>query len=160
MDNTFKRLRKLHGVWKGRGNGKFPTIDSFEYQEHIEFEVNLAYPLIHYEQKTILLPDQQSSHWESGFIRLLDDDVIELSNAQDSGRVEVLRGKMINLSDDGYELDFVSIVLANDPRMVNSKRLFKLTNNTLEYHQSMVTHTTDEAVMLPHLYAKLSKVVD
>ena len=158
MNQIFERLSKLQGSWKGRGTGKFPTIDSFEYEEHLEFEVNLAYPLIHYEQKTILLPNQEPSHWESGFIRVLDEGLIELANSQDSGRVEVLQGKMIDLSEDECEIDLVSIALANDPRMVKTRRVFKLTENTLEYEQSMATTTTDEAIILPHLYATLSKV--
>ena len=111
MNNSFKILSKLQGSWKGKGEGEFPTIDSFEYEEHIVFEVNSAYPLIHYEQKTILLPNQEPSHWESGFIRILDGDVIELSNSQDSGRVEVLQGKIINHPEGGYEIDLVSTVL-------------------------------------------------
>ena len=158
MNSIFEQLSKLHGSWSGTGKGKFPTIDSFEYQEHLHFEVNLAYPLIYYEQKTILLPTQEPSHWESGFIRVLDDSVIEISNSQDSGRVEVLRGKMSNLSDIGYEMEFTSVALANDPRMVKSKRVFKVTANTLEYSQSMATNTTEEPIMFPHLCSVLTKV--
>jgi len=158
MDNIFERLSKLQGSWMGKGHGKFPTIDSFEYEEHLHFEVHLAYPLIHYEQKTILLPTQEPSHWESGFIRVLDDGVIEISNSQDSGRVEVLQGNMSKLSDDGYEMEFASIALANDPRMVKTTRAFKVTDNTLECHQSMATNTTKEPIMLPHLYSILTRV--
>ena len=160
MDEILKRLAKLHGSWKGKGNGKFPTIDSFEYEEHLDFEVNLSYPLIHYEQKTVLLPSQEPSHWESGFIRVLDDGMIEISNSQDSGRVEVLQGVMRNLSNisDEYEMEFVSIALANDPRLVNTRRVFKVTNNTLEYSKFMTTNTTEKPMLLPHLHSILTKV--
>jgi len=158
LNNILEKLSKLHGSWKGKGRGEFPTIDSFEYEEHLHFEVNLAYPLIHYEQKTTLLPNQEPSHWETGFIRVLDDGTIEIANSQDSGRVEVLQGEISNLVDAGYKMEFASIALANDPRMIKTKRVFKVTDDTLEYHQSMTTNTTEEVIMLPHLYAKLTKV--
>ena len=158
MDHIIKKLSVLHGSWKGKGEGKFPTIDSFKYEEHLHFEVNLAYPLIHYEQKTILLSTQEPSHWESGFIRVLDEGIIEISNSQESGRVEVLQGKMSKISDIGYQLGFTSIALANDPRLVKTSREFEVTGNTLECHQSMTTNTTQKSIMLPHLHSILTKV--
>ena len=158
MRNIIENLSKLHGSWKGIGTGKFPTIDSFKYEEHLRFEVNLAYPLIHYEQKTILLPTQEASHWESGFIRVIDDDVIEMSNSQDSGRVEILQGEMSKVSDAGFELKLVSITLAHDSRLISTERIFKMIDNTLECYQSMATNTTDEPTLLPHLHSKLTKL--
>ncbi len=160
LDGILEKLAKLHGSWKGKGKGKFPTIDSFEYEEHLHFEVDLSYPLIHYEQKTVLLPSEEPSHWESGFIRVLDSGMIEISNSQDSGRVEVLQGTMKNLSNISleYEMEFVSIVLANDSRLVNTRRVIKVTNNTLEYSKFMATNTTEKPMMLPHLHSILTKV--
>ena len=46
------RLRALLGKWGGRGSGGFPTIDAFEYDEHLAFEANDVEPLLHYEQRT------------------------------------------------------------------------------------------------------------
>ena len=158
MNNIFKTLSSLHGSWKGKGRGKFPTIDSFEYEEQLDFEVNSTYPLIHYEQRTVLLSTQEPSHWESGFIRVVDDNYIEISNSQDSGRVEVLRGKMLVISDSSYELNLASISLGNDPRLKSTKRLIKVSNNSIEYNKFMHTHTTKESKMLPHLSATLNKV--
>jgi len=62
MSNVFKILSNLQGSWKGKGCGKFPTIDPFEYEEQLDFEVNSTYPLIHYVQRTILLPTKEPSH--------------------------------------------------------------------------------------------------
>jgi hypothetical protein len=151
-------LSNLHGSWKDKGSGKFPTIDSFEYEEQLDFEVNSTYPLIHYEQRTILLSTQEPSHWESGFIRVVDEDYIEISNSQDSGRVEVLRGKMLATSDSSYELNLVSISIENDPRLKSTQRLIKVTNDAIEYNKFMHTNTTKESKMLPHLSAFLNKV--
>lgn len=158
MSDIFKTLSNLQGSWKGKGHGKFPTIEPFEYEESLEFEVDSAYPLIHYEQRTVLLPTQEPSHWESGFIRVVDDHTVEISNSQDSGRVEILRGKLLITSDSSYELDLSSISLENDPRLIKTSRLIKVSNNSIEYKQFMHTNTTKESKILHHLTAVLERV--
>jgi hypothetical protein len=155
VDATMTRLSALEGIWRGRGSGNYPTIDSFEYDETLIFEPDASYPLIHYRQRTRLLPSGESSHWESGFIRPLDDGVVEVSNSQDSGRVEVLRGRL----DDGEPLRLVldSVVLDHDPRLVQTRRILTLQNGTLRYEVQMSTRTTPEPVLQTHLEAVLSR---
>ncbi len=150
------RLSALEGSWHGRGSGKYPTIDSFEYEETLTFEPDARYPLIHYEQRTRLLPSGEPSHWESGFIRPLDDGVIEVSNSQDGGRVEVLRGRLV----DGEPLKLVvdSVVLDHDPRLVQTRRILTLRDGTLRYEVQMSTRTTPEPRLQTHLEAVLSRV--
>ena len=65
---------------------------------------------------------------------------------------------MNHVSDAGYELEFTSIVLGNDPRLVKTSRKFKVTGSTLEYYKSMSTNTTQEPIMLPHLHSILTKI--
>ena len=69
------RLRVLHGTWRGRGAGDYPTIDAFKYEETLRFEFDSRYPMIHYEQRTFLMPSGEASHWESGFIRVVEGSV-------------------------------------------------------------------------------------
>lgn len=157
-EEILARLALLQGVWEGQGKGQFPTIDSFEYKEHLEFEVDLSYPLIHYQQRTILIPTNEHSHWESGFIRVLDNGRIEISNSQDSGRVEVLQGTMNVEPEENFEIEFSSIALANDPRLIQTKRILKLNKNKLIYNNYMITNTTDKPALLHHLSAKLERV--
>ena len=161
-EEVLARLALLQGVWEGQGKGQFPTIDSFEYKEHLEFEVDLSYPLIHYQQRTILIPTNEHSHWESGFIRVLDNGKIEISNSQDSGRVEVLQGTMTVGPDveleAQFEIEFSSIALANDPRLIQTKRILKLNKNKLTYDNYMITNTTDKPALLHHLSARLERV--
>ena len=88
------KLHFLLGTWSGIGNGQFPTIKSFTYSENLAFNFDGVNDLIHYEQRTWLAPDNTPSHWESGFIKPVEgeEDIFEISNSQDSGRVEVLKG--------------------------------------------------------------------
>ncbi len=156
-DDVIEKLGLLHGHWKGNGRGQFPTIDSFEYEETLVFEVALSYPLIHYQQRTVLTPSGESSHWECGFIRILEDGSIEVSNAQDGGRVEVLQGTMTSMADKAFALELTSIVLAHDPRLIKSKREFGLKDHLLSYKKYMATNTTDTPALLHHLSAELRK---
>ncbi len=119
-----------------------------------------SYPLIFYEQKTFLLPAREASHWESGFIRVLQNGLIEISNAQDSGRVEVLQGKMQvdHKIEFGFKIEFLSLHIANDARLVQTKRIFSVQNNNLNYRKFMATHTTPKPKLIQHLAADLIRI--
>jgi hypothetical protein len=152
-----ERLRCLAGVWKGEGSGSFPTIEPFTYDETLRLEFDRDYPLIHYEQRTRLLSTGEKSHWESGFIRVLDDGQVELSNAQGSGRVEVLRGVCVTGGDWALRLELDSVVFGNDPRLQRTRRVFTLQGDTLHYVKWMATWTTERRELLQHLEATLTR---
>lgn len=141
---TYK-LHYLLGIWEGKGEGKFPTIASFTYREILSFQFDGLNDLIHYEQKTWLTPSQEPSHWESGFIKAVEgqEDVFEISNSQDSGRVEVLRGKY-KYKNGQHVLHLKSRILQNDPRMKSSERKFVSEENELTYLVYMATQNTSE----------------
>src|SRR5260221_8243481 len=115
----------LEGIWSGEGRGEFPTVTSFDYRETLTFtrrdEKTLAY-----EQRTQKRYDGQSewleSHWENGFIRILENGELELTSAQ-IGRVEVLVGS-IESTNELFRIHFVSKTITNDPRMISSARRF------------------------------------
>ena len=161
IDEIMKALSVLSGSWKGRGVGNYPTIDPFEYDETLRFETDTGYPLIHYEQHTWLKPSGESSHWESGFIRPLEDGSIDLSNSQDSGRVEVLRGGL-QRSADGADLHLVldNVVLEHDSRLHRTRRTFTVRGEILHYVVYMATHTTPEPKLQQHLEARLKRNKD
>lgn len=161
IDAIMQRLGVLHGCWKGNGKGQYPTIDPFEYQENLCFEFDASYPLIHYDQKTVLLPTMEPSHWESGFIRVLESGLIEIANAQTGGRVEVLHGQLDSgsLSKEEFKIEFTSAVLANDPRLIQTKRVLSVKGHVLHYAQWMSTNTTPEPMLLPHLEAVLTRTL-
>ena len=163
IEQTIRRLGTLHGMWQGEGAGDYPTIEAFRYRETLVFELDSDYPMLHYEQRTVLLPDEEASHWESGFIRATEDGLIEISNSQDSGRVEVLRGKLLDGDDAGEDdlrIELDSIVLDHDPRLAGTRRVFCLRGNTLRYTTYMATHTTPEPLLQQHLEATLHRRPD
>jgi hypothetical protein len=113
---------------------------SFNYKETLTFNFDGLNDLIHYEQRTWLIPNDIPSHWESGFIKPIEDEenVFEISNSQDSGRVEVLRGKYFR-ENDTIILHFKMKLIQNDPRIVSSERIFTIEGNQLSYVKKMAT---------------------
>jgi hypothetical protein len=155
------KTHKLHfllGTWEGQGEGKFPTITPFTYREVFTFRFDGLNDLIHYEQQAWLTPDQSPSHWESGFIKAVEgeDDIFEISNSQDSGRIEVLKGTY-KLENGEHILHLKSKILQNDPRMRSSERKFVSIGSKLSYIVYMATQNTPDHQQ--HLEAELFKIV-
>jgi hypothetical protein len=152
-------LAPLLGTWRGTGRGHYPTIDSFEYVEELVFATNHCQPLFHYVQKTWKRgPNGEAAeplHSESGFLRCTPAGEFEISNAQDGGRVEVLRGAMAPNADANATLvlHFDSIVLAHDPRLLQTRRTFHLAAGVLRTTVEMAT------VRNPQLTAHLEAVL-
>nr|WP_243435941.1 FABP family protein [Acanthopleuribacter pedis] len=152
-----QHLTALIGRWHGRGSGHFPTIDDFAYDEELVFEANDHEPLLHYVQKTWRLEGGvrvEPLHWESGFVIPQENGTIEISNAQNGGRVEVLAGPL-KPTPNGFELDLASVVLTHDPRLHASHRLLRVAGNQLSYDVSM--ETTRVSPIHHHLRAELKR---
>ena len=147
----------LEGTWTGDGRGGFPGVTSFDFRETLVFtrrdEKNLAY-----EQKNQKLYDGQTeylpSHWESGFISILENGDLQLVNVQVGGRNEVLVGAVESVGMM-FRIHFVSKALNNDPRMVSSARTFELEGDTLRYEMEMQTTKVDQST--PHLKITLHR---
>jgi hypothetical protein len=63
-------LAFLLGVWGGAGEGEYPTVDSFTYEEELEFGT-VGKPYLTYRQRTWLVQDDERvpSHMEFAFWR-------------------------------------------------------------------------------------------
>ena len=154
---THQLLTLLEGTWKGEGRGYFPAVTSFDHRDTLTFtrrdEKTLAY-----EQRAQKRYDGSTewleSHWESGFIRILENGDLELTSAQ-IGRAEVLVGTIESL-DAMFRIHFVSKSIMNDPRMISSARTFELEGDTLRYEMEM--HTTKVNQSTPHLKIALQRV--
>lgn len=153
-------LYVLLGEWSGTGRGEFPTIEPFEYVETLSFATD-GRPLLHYEQKTKRRRSGESdyvpSHWESGFIRLLPDGKIELTCAQNGGRLEKLTGS-IEETGTGLILHLKSADFLNDIRMLETSRTITLEGDRLLYTQNMRTNAV--TAMTFHIEAILERKPD
>jgi len=151
-------LEILEGTWRGDGRGQFPTVTSFDYRETLIFtrrdEKTLAYEQRtqkHYDGGTEYL----QSHWESGFISILENDELQLVNIQIGGRSEILVGTIESI-DAMLRINFVSKTLSNDPRMISSARTFELEGDTLRYDMEMQTTKVNQST--PHLKIALQRI--
>jgi hypothetical protein len=141
----------------GEGRGGFPGVTSFRYRETLGFTRRDAKTLA-YEQRTQKLYDGQieylQSHWENGFISILENDDLQLVNIQIGGRNEILIGK-IESRDGIFRIHFVSRTLNNDPRMISSARTFELEGDILRYEMEMQTTKVNQST--PHLKIALQR---
>ncbi len=153
-----KKLAPLVGLWKGAGLAQFPTISACPYLEELRFESNGEEPVMHFEQKTWIQATGAPLHWESGFFKPNDAGELEILNAQNSGRVEVLRGTVVSAQQSAslLALHFESVVFGNDARMLRSSRTFYCEGDTLRYVVAIATVKTPE--FQQHLAATLTRV--
>ena len=147
----------LQGIWTGEGRGQFPTVTSFDYRETLTFTLRDDKTLA-YEQRTQKRYDGQTewldSHWENGFIRILENGDMELTCAQ-IGRTEVLVGA-VESRGDVIRMHFASKTITNDPRMVSSARTFELEEDSLRYEMEMQTTAVERLTL--HLKIELSRL--
>ncbi len=148
----------LEGTWKGEGRGGFPTVTSFDYRETLVFtrrdEKTLAY-----EQRSQKRYDGGTeyleSHWENGFLSILENDDLQLVNIQVGGRNEVLVGSVESI-EAMFRIHFVSKTLNNDPRMISSARTFELEGDNLHYEMEMQTTKVNQSTS--HLKITLQRI--
>jgi len=81
-------LTHLVGVWRGEGDGAFPTIAPFRYREEIEFSHD-GRPVLAYRQRTWRVDADVAMHGESGYLRGPVEGRAELIVAQPTGFGEV-----------------------------------------------------------------------
>jgi hypothetical protein len=105
MDDPLAAILPLIGLWKGTGEGVYPTIEPFGYGEEIRFAAVPAKPFLAYSSKTRHADDGRPLHAEVGWLRGVGDDRFELLVAQGSGIIEIVEGRLV---DGGGGLDLVS----------------------------------------------------
>jgi THAP4-like, heme-binding beta-barrel domain len=83
-------LAFLLGAWRGEGEGSYPGVEPFRYQEELSFEdVGDAFLLVTESSWT---PDGEPLHFERGTLRPLGDGSVDLTLAHPIGVVEVAEG--------------------------------------------------------------------
>src|SRR5712671_4166428 len=78
----------LLGIWRGEGEGQYPSIKPFRYREAIRFTHN-GKPFLIYAQRTESIETGQPMHAESGYMRLVGEGRIEFVIAQPIGYAEI-----------------------------------------------------------------------
>jgi hypothetical protein len=162
MDDSFaiscQVLDQLEGTWGGDGRGQFPGVTSFQFRETLIF-TRRDQKTLAYEQRTQKLYDGQAeylpSHWENGFISILEDSTLQMVNIQIGGRNEILVGTVKSL-DAVFRIHFISKTLNNDPRMISSARIFELNGDSLHYDMEMQTTKVDRS--MSHLNITLQRI--
>ena len=102
-------LRGLLGLWRGEGQGGYPTIEPFAYGEEVRWG-HAGKPFLAYVQRTWALDDGRPLHAEAGYLRPQPGGRLELVMTMPTGHVEVSEG-----SWDGRTLDLSSTSVTATP---------------------------------------------
>jgi hypothetical protein len=148
-------LAFLLGVWRGTGLGEYPTVDSFTYEEELEFG-DVGKPYLTFHQRTWLLRggERVPSHMEFAFWRPLPGGSVEVISAHPNGVAEIEVGTV-----EGSQVTLRSHRLMTSPSakdVVRLEREFVVMGDVLTYDVRMeaVGH-----VLGPHLHAELRRNV-
>jgi hypothetical protein len=131
-------LAPLLGTWAGRGAGKYPTIEPFDYLEEVAFS-HVGKPFLIYTQKTKAVTDGKPLHAETGYLRVPQPGDVELVLAHPSGITEIevgtysVTGGLIDI-----ELATSAIGLAPTAKEVSALgRTFHVDGDQLSYAVQM-----------------------
>jgi hypothetical protein len=129
-----EELAPLLGTWAGRGAGKYPTIQPFEYVEEVVFS-HVGKPFLAYAQKTNAVADGRPLHAEIGYLRVPQPGRVELVLAHPNGIAEIDVGTY-SVTGDLIEVELFSttIGLAPSAKEVTALgRSFRLDGDELSY---------------------------
>jgi hypothetical protein len=158
---AIEKLEFLIGTWIGKGTAIFPTIKTTEYFEELKFISDKDDSVIFYELKSWINNKGNKGSvlsWQAGYINELEDGSFEMNNAQNNGRVEVLKGCLKEKEYYPNHLSFESKMFGNDERMVRTSRDFYVNGDEMRYTMFMATQKTPE--FQKHLEGELIKHVD
>lgn len=95
-----EHLKFLLGTWTGTGEGTYPTIEPFTFNEVATYS-HVGKPFVAYSQRTKHALTGEPLHAEHGYFRPVGIDRVEFVVVQPSGIVEVhhgtIEGKSISL---------------------------------------------------------------
>ena len=153
-------LLPLIGVWRGQGQAAHPGEEEFTFGQQVVFAPD-GENRISYDSRTWRMdedgqPTETPGRRESGFLRINDDDEIEMIVTHSDGMVEILYGSPLN--ERAWQLESAStMATATGPTNLGpGKRLYGLMpNNDLGW----VDERLIDGEMVPWQSAQLSRVV-
>lgn len=144
----------LFGVWRGRGHGHYPTVDSFDYVEEISFAPGPGKPFVHYSQRTRDPDEGRPLHTECGYLRPAGAGRAEFVLVSPTGILELHTGSV-----QGTHLHFRSALVERTPTaksVTDVERHFEIDGDRLWYRLSM---SAVGQPLQPHLEANLVREV-
>ena len=126
------------GSWAGRGAGKYPTIQPFEYLEEVVFS-HVGKPFLAYAQKTRAAADGKPLHAETGYLRVPRPGHVELVLAHPNGITEIEVGTY-SVTGDVIELEMSSTAIGLAPtakEVTALGRSFRIDGDELSYSVRM-----------------------
>ena len=127
-------LAFLIGTWEGAGQGEYPTIEPFDYQETVTFTHN-GKPFLAYNQRTRAADDGRPLHAETGYWRLPQPTRVEIVLAHPTGVVEVEEG---TLEDRSLLVRSTTIGLSTSAKEVTGmERVFHFDGDVIRYSVRM-----------------------
>lgn len=153
-------LLPLIGVWRGQGQAASPGEEEFTFGQQVVFahdgENRISYDSRTWRMDEDGQPTETPGRRESGFLRINDDDEIEMILTHSDGMVEILYGSPLN--ERAWQLESAStMATATGPTNLGpGKRLYGLMpNNDLGW----VDERLIDGEMVPWQSAQLSRVV-
>lgn len=144
-------LAFLVGVWRGRGEGHYPTMDPFEFEEEIRFS-HVGAPILIYSQWAWVPAAGDPLHLETGVWRPTGPDTLAVTVSLP--RVaEVSEGTVHGTS---IRLESTSMArAAGGAPLVRATRSYDVDGDRLVYDVEMAT---DEVDLTHHIHAELARV--
>lgn len=158
MHPQLRILEPFLGKWVGSGQGTFPGIQPFHYEECFLLSLDGNGERIYFEEKAYRTSTDQLSdnrfHSELGSIRIVGNS-LEAVLVHASGRVEILD---LLQNQEGQGLLWKSKRIENDIRMpqgCESLRAWNIENGVLQYSFAMSTARVPQPTA--HLRGSLKK---
>lgn len=160
---TLLGLLPLVGVWRGRGQGGYPTIEGFHYAQEVTFSHD-GRPFLHYESRSWLIEEDctpiRPAFREIGWWRPVTakdgTDELEVLLSSPTGIMELYVGRVLSMSPPKIELVTDAVVRTVTAKEVTAgQRLYGIIDGALMYAQEMAAVGQP---LSPHLSARLLRV--
>ncbi len=146
-------LSFLLGTWRGGGQGRFPTMEAFTFEEEIRFW-HVGAPILLYVQWAWTPEDGEPLHMEAGIWRPVGEGRLAVSVAL-SRVAEISEGTV-----DGTTIRLESTSMGRaqgGAPLTRAHRSYHFVDNRLVYDVSMAT---EEVELTHHIQASLQRVGD